>query len=88
MDKRMWIPILLVIFLASIGYAIYRASADHIILTEGNRQTIYGGPQDGLVLGLCILGTAALLGAVWLTGSSHRREVIRHEEGPIANFRR
>ncbi|RYZ18606.1 MAG: hypothetical protein EOO16_22065 [Chitinophagaceae bacterium] len=88
MDKRSWIPILLILALASIGYAIYRSVAERVVITEGNRQTIYGEPQNGLVLGLILLGGLCLLASVWLSTSRDTRTVTRVEEGPIANFRR
>lgn len=90
MDKRSWIPILLIVALASIGYAIYRSTAQRIVITEGNRQTIYGEPQNGLVLGLLLLGGLCLLATVALSTWRDRRDVTttRVEEGPIANFRR
>ncbi|GAB4093676.1 hypothetical protein [Flaviaesturariibacter terrae] len=89
MDKRSWIPILLIVALASIGYAIYRSTAERIVITEGNRQTIYGEPQHGLVLGLLLLGGLCLLASVALSTWRERREIsTRVEEGPIANFRR
>ncbi|TCJ13153.1 hypothetical protein EPD60_13885 [Flaviaesturariibacter flavus] len=88
MDKRSWIPILLILALASIGYAIYRSAAERVIITEGNRQTIYGEPQNGLVLGLILLGGICLLASVWLSTARDTHTVTRVEEGPIANFRR
>jgi hypothetical protein len=89
MDKRSWIPILLIVALASIGYGIYRSTAERIIITEGNRQTYYGEPQHGLVLGLLLLGGLCLLASVWLSLYREPREIsTRVEEGPIANFRR
>jgi hypothetical protein len=90
MDKRTWLPILLIIALASIGYAIYRSTTERIIITEGNRQTIYGEPQNGLVLGLLLLGGLCLLASVWLSTArdTTHHSVTRVEEGPIANFRR
>jgi hypothetical protein len=88
MDKRSWIPILLIVALASIGYAIYRSTAERVIISEGNRQTIYGDPQDGLVLGLILLGGLCLMASVWLSTAPTTREITRVEEGPITNFRR
>ncbi|RYZ00784.1 MAG: hypothetical protein EOO11_00450 [Chitinophagaceae bacterium] len=90
MDKRSWTPVLLILALASIGYAIYRSTAQRIVVTEGNRVTTYGEPQDGLLLGLLILGGLSLLASVFLSTLPDRRRdtVVRTEEGPIANFRR
>ena len=49
------IVLLLLAALASVAYAIYRSTDEKTIITQGGLQTIYGEPQHGLILGLCIL---------------------------------
>lgn len=62
----MAIFILILLTIVCLGYAIYRSSAEHIIITEGNRQTVYGAPQDGLILGLCVFAASCVIAMVWL----------------------
>ncbi|HZH01005.1 MAG TPA: hypothetical protein VEX63_03545 [Flavisolibacter sp.] len=94
MNKRTLIPILWVVALASIVYAIYRSTEHRIVLTGETQQTIYGEPQHGLLLGLmifaglCVLSTIPLL----LDKNNHtekradfdrRRETIREDDTVI-----
>ena len=55
MNRQTMIVLLLLAALASVAYAIYRSTDEKTIITQGGLQTIYGEPQHGLILGLCIL---------------------------------
>jgi len=55
MNRQTTIVLLLLTALASVAYAIYRSTDEKTIITQGGLQTIYGEPQHGLILGLCIL---------------------------------
>ena len=55
MNRQTMIVLLLLTALASVAYAIYRSTDEKTIITQGGLQTIYGEPQHGLILGLCIL---------------------------------
>jgi hypothetical protein len=66
MNKRTFIPVLLVLSLIALGYAIYRSTAPRITTIENGRTVFYGDPQHGLTLGLCIFAGMCLLGIVAL----------------------
>ncbi|MBD0331081.1 MAG: hypothetical protein ICV66_00340 [Chitinophagaceae bacterium] len=66
MDRRTFSLLLVIIAILSIAYAVYRSTAERITIQEGTKQTVYGEPQHGLVLGLCILAGLCLIGIVLL----------------------
>jgi hypothetical protein len=75
MNKRTFIPLLLVLALASLVYAIYRSTEEKITLIGADRQTVFGEPQHGLILGLCVFAGLCVLAAVPLL--LDRREDVR-----------
>jgi ABC-type amino acid transport system permease subunit len=74
--------ILAVVSLALIGYAIYRSTDVRQIVTGPGTETVYGEPQHGLILGLCIIAGICLLGIVLLFRDNRITvdEVITKEE--------
>lgn len=64
MNKRILIPVLLVMALFSVIYAIYRSTEQKITLIGPDRQTVFGEPQHGLILGLCIFAGLCVLAIV------------------------
>lgn len=83
MNRRTLIPVLLIIAVLALGYAIYRSAAVRITEVRNNLTTIYGEPQHGFLLGLCILAGLCLLGAAYLADKDwgdRTREVIRRDE--------
>ena|SRR5688572_21040274 len=64
MNKRTLIPVLLVLALASLVYAIYRSTEEKITLLGPDRQTVFGEPQHGLILGLCVFAGLCILSLV------------------------
>jgi hypothetical protein len=66
MNRRTFIPILLVLAVISIAYAIYRSTSQTITQVENGRQVVYGQPMHGLMLGLCVFAAACVLGVVYL----------------------
>jgi len=64
MNRRLLAPILLVLAVIALAYGIYRSTADTITVQEGSQQVVYGQPQHGLTLGLCIFAGLCVLGAV------------------------
>lgn len=66
MNKRTFIPVLLVLSVIALGYAIYRSTAARQAVIENGRTVFYGDPQHGLMLGLCIFAGMCLLGIVFL----------------------
>ena len=94
MNKRILIPVLLVMALTSIVYAIYRSTEEKVTLLGPDRQTVFGEPQHGLILGLCIFAGLCVLATVPLlldrrddyTSSRSRDRVTtttRREDDPI-----
>jgi hypothetical protein len=77
MDRKIMAPILLVLALVALIYAVYRSVGETIIINDATRQTIYGNPQHGLVLGLCIFAGICLAAAV---SCMPRRRELRREE--------
>lgn len=61
MNRQTMIALLLIVALASVAYAIYRSTDQKTIITQAGLQTIYGEPQHGLILGLCILAGVCIL---------------------------
>lgn len=83
MNRRTLIPVLLIVAIIAIGYAIYRSTAVRQTIMQNNLPTVYGEPQHGLLLGLCVVAGFCILGAVllvdkeWTTRST---DVIRRDE--------
>lgn len=78
MDRKILAPVLWVVALLCLGYAVYRSTAVRIEVMQNNQPTVYGEPQHGLLLGLCIVAAVCIACAVWL--SERPREVVRREE--------
>ncbi len=56
--------LLLILALAAVGYAIYRSTDVREEVISGGRQFVYGEPQHGLILGLCILAGICILSTI------------------------
>ena len=78
MNKKTWIIVLLAIALFSIGYAVYRSTANRETYVDNDTQYVVNEPQHGLTLGLCIIAGLCLLGTVPLV--LDRRDVRRDED--------
>lgn len=63
MNKRTLIPVLLLLAVISLGYAVYKGTAVTMTTIEVGRTIVYGQPQHGLLLGLCIFAGACVIGA-------------------------
>jgi hypothetical protein len=63
MNKRTLIPVLLLLAIFAIGYAVYKGTAVTMTTIEAGRTVVYGQPQHGLTLGLCLFAGACILGA-------------------------
>ena len=79
MDKRILIPVLLVLSVISLGYAIYRSTGPRITAIENGQSTVYGDPQHGLMFGLCVFAGFCVLGIVLLVLDKDVR--IRQTQG-------
>ncbi len=64
MNKRTTILILWIIALLTIAYAIYRSTGEKITTTENGQQVVYGEPQHGLILGLCIFAGLCVVSTI------------------------
>lgn len=73
MNKRTLIPILLVLAVFAIGYAVYKGTAVTMTTIETGRTVVYGQPQHGLTLGLCLFAGACILGASLLASEDRSR---------------
>jgi hypothetical protein len=78
MDRKILIPILIILSILVLGYAIYRSTAEVITIVQADRQITYGEPQHGLILGLCVFAGFCVLAAVQLLRDD-RRSVNREE---------
>jgi hypothetical protein len=66
MDRKIVSLLLVILAIASIGYAIYRSTAEKLVTTTSTQQVTYNEPQHGLTLGMCIFAGICLLGVVML----------------------
>lgn len=83
MNKRIYIPVFLVLALLSVVYAIYRSTDQRVTLNGIGRQVVSGEPQHGLILGLCIFAAFCVLGAVLLLlDKSGEITEVHHVEKP------
>ena len=80
MSKRAFTFVLLILALAALGYAVYRSTAERVTLIGPTQQTVFGEPQHGLILGLCIFAGACLLGAIKLLLDKTEEPLVRKEE--------
>ena len=85
MNKRIILPVLLVLSLFSLAYAIYRSTAQRITVLENNQEVVYGEPQHGLILGLCIFSATCLLAVVLLLLDRQeiKQELKKEEPNPV-----
>jgi hypothetical protein len=83
MSKKTLIPILLLLAIISIGYAVYKGTAVTMTTIETGRTMVYGQPQHGLALGLCLFAGACVLGAVLLALDDRYR--ISNSDVQVAN---
>src|SRR5215831_11463541 len=83
MNKRTLIPVLLLLAIVAIGYAVYKGTAVTMTTIEAGRTVVYGQPQHGLTLGLCLFAGACILGASLLALDDGLR--IINTDGHIAN---
>jgi hypothetical protein len=63
MNKRTLIPVLLILAVITVIYAVYKGTAVTMTTIEAGRTIVYGQPQHGLTLGLCLFAAACVLGA-------------------------
>lgn len=66
MNKRIIILVLWIVSLLALVYAIYRSTNERITMMENGRQVVYGEPQHGLILGLCMFAGICVFSAVLL----------------------
>jgi hypothetical protein len=66
MRKQTMILILWILSIVTIAYAIYRSTGEKITTMENGRQIVYGEPQHGLILGLCIYSGLCILSTIFL----------------------
>ncbi len=82
MNKKTLIAVLLLLAVVAVAYAVYKASAVTMTTIETGRTIIYGEPQHGLTLGLCLFAGACVLGASLLALDDRIRVT---NEGHLAN---
>lgn len=82
MDKKTLVPILLLIALAAIIYAVYKGTEATITTIEAGRTLTYGQPQHGLTLGLGVFAGLCVLAAALLSRDNHYRV---HSDGHTSN---
>ena len=82
--KRALVIILWVLALALLGYAIYRSTAvRETLVTQTGREIVYGEPQHGLILGLCILAGLCIASSIPLL-LDRRGDVLSEEREVIS----
>lgn len=63
MSKKTLTLVLLFLAVVSVAYAVYKATAVTMTTLEAGRTIVYGQPQHGLTLGLCLFGGLCIIGA-------------------------
>lgn len=81
MNKRTITIALWIAALIALVYAIYRSTNERITVMENGREVVYGEPQHGLILGLCIFASTCLLGSILLL--LNKPEAKEHEKTTI-----
>ena len=66
MNKKTLVPVFLLLAIIAIGYAVYKGTAVTMTTIEAGRTIVYGQPQHGLMLGLCLFAGACIVGAALL----------------------
>lgn len=79
MSRKTLAPILLVLAILAIGYAVYRSTAPTITTVGATQQTVYGEPQHGLTLGLCIFAGMCIMAAARLIGRTREDRIVQSE---------
>ena len=82
MNRQTMIVLLVLVALASVAYGIYRSTDQKTIITQGGLQTIYGEPQHGLILGLCLLAGLCILAIIPLLLVDRNRYDFEERERP------
>ena len=83
MNKRILIPVLLFLAVIAIVYAVYKGTAVTMTTIETGRTMVYGQPQHGLMLGLCLFAGACVLGASLLAMDERVR--VSNSDGQTAS---
>jgi len=83
MNKKTLIPALLLLAIIAIIYAVYKGSAVTMTTIETGRTVVYGQPQHGLTLGLCLFAGACVLGAALLAMDERYR--VSNTDGQTTN---
>ena len=81
MNRKMLIPIMLLLAVVALGYAIYRSTGERITTTENGKQIVYGEPQHGLVFGLCVFAGLCVIGIAIL--AVERYQEIRQDQRTV-----
>jgi multisubunit Na+/H+ antiporter MnhB subunit len=66
MNKKALALVLFIVALLAVGYAIYRSTATTVTTVTNGQSVVYGEPQHGLTLGLCLFAGMCVIGAVLL----------------------
>lgn len=66
MNKRTMVSILLLLAIVAVIYAVYKGTEATITTIDAGRNIVYGQPQHGLTLGLCVFAGFCVLGATLL----------------------
>ena len=74
MNKRTITIALWIAALLALVYAIYRSTNERITVMENGREIVYGEPQHGLILGLCIFSSLCILSSVLLLNKPEVKE--------------
>lgn len=63
MNKKTLMLILVLLAVVSVAYAVYKGTAVTMTTIETGRTIVYGQPQHGLTLGLCLFAGLCVVGA-------------------------
>lgn len=66
MNKKSLAIILLIAAVAALAYAVYRSTSTTVTTIANGQTVVYGEPQHGLTLGLCVFAGMCVIGCVLL----------------------
>lgn len=81
MNKKTLMLLLVLLAVVSVAYAVYKASAVTMTTIEAGRTIVYGQPQHGLTLGLCLFAGLCVIGASLLALDDRYRPNIDTHPG-------
>ena len=85
MNRRILVPILLLLAIFSLVYGIYRSTDQRVTTIANGREVVTGEPQHGLILGMCVFAGLCILAVARLWEDSPAHRVTQTERTNLSN---